>query len=247
MSIFGKTSDEGVEQDVKNTEGSSASEDQENNPVPVENRLAELARKQGKADKTLTTMQDSISKLTETLSAFLQNNQAYAEPKQETEQYSGYIDEDVSRYTDARVNSVKSEVQQLKEELSAREYRQQLNEAIDMYPELDKNSDSYDPDFYQMVDQNFRIFSQAGSQEAVKDAVALAATKLGKFEQLERERILADEMRRSRRLADGVSAPRDKDQKGDGIPDAAKTLAGLFPSTRQLSANQLKKKLEGKE
>lgn len=83
-------------------------------------------------------------------------------------------------------------------------------QALELFPELDQESDKFDEKFFKAADGYFAGFDLKKDPEAPLKAVKLAAIESGKIEQLAKEKLLKDESRRSRIIAEGSAAPREQ-------------------------------------
>lgn len=96
-------------------------------------------------------------------------------------------------------------------ELAANAHREQFTNAVNSFPELNQKSDDYDPEFYSAVDRYYTAFTKADptDREAFTNALELAAAKFGKTERVLKDKLLKDEARRSRIIAEGGAVPRE--------------------------------------
>jgi hypothetical protein len=114
-------------------------------------------------------------------------------------------------------------------------------QALEMFPELNQDSDSFDEKFYAVADKHYSTFNLERDSEAPLKAVKLAALELGKIEQLTKEKLLKDESRRSRIIAEGTSAPREsKREKEVQLNATALSKLGINPEKlkQRLKANK---------
>lgn len=152
--------------------------------VPVENRIAELNR------KTEKKFNDLASKIDQLMSFV---NQAQT-PKTTT---SYDINIDPKDYVDARVKQVYKD--QVKEK-----QKESWQKALEIFPELDPESDSYDDKFFKLADKEFSRFRE-DDIESPLTAAENAARKLGLYDKRIKEANLKDEVRRTRLLGEGGS------------------------------------------
>lgn len=173
--------------------------------VPVENRIAEVNRRLSKLERSID------DKLQTLLSNLQPAEKAVTYTQQETT----------------------SEAYMTKGEYYKQKDSEEYERIKAIYPELDKNSENFDEEFFKLADVYYQEFSNskmpALRQKAVQKAVEQAAVETGKFQQLERSKALSDELRRSRLLGEGTTAPKavQKDA-ASAIPENVKTLAKLF-------------------
>lgn len=191
--------------------------DQTNTAVPVENRVAELNRKFSKLERSLD---EKFSQLISSM------NGPKSQPAEKAVE---------ATYGDPAVESVVN--QALLRDKHAQSYQQ----AIQAYPELNPDSESFDERFHKNADSYYRALSSTNDPDAPLKAIRLAAMDLGKFQQVEREKIMADEAKRMRTLGDGVSSPKSA-QKGQssGLPDSVKSLAQLLKVDLKQAENHYK-------
>lgn len=194
-----------VTQDV-NQEGTteSSAEAPKNNTVPVENRVAELNRK-------FSGLTSKIDQLIESLQANSNQNVGAERPDARAESVKGY--DDVSR---------------LRDEILTDKHRDSFKRAVEAFPELDKDSESYDEGFWKETDALYRQLSATRDPEAPIKAAKFVALERGKFAQLERQKVLADESRRTRIMSEGGIAPKSASKPKETVPSNLQTLATLL-------------------
>lgn len=164
---------------------------------PIKNLKGEFTRKFSKLDE----------KINQVLTAMQSRNTVEA-PAEEAD-----VDTDVKQY----VNSVMTQTHQ----------KTALQEAYEMFPELNPESDNYDEKFYKAVDAEFSTNMRKDPKGPLK-AAKLIAMELGKIEQLTQNKLLKDEARRSRILQEGSSTPRDAKKASEAVkPEYAKNLSRL--------------------
>jgi len=172
--------------DVNSMESASSTESNNQETVktvPVENRIAELNRKTDKKFNDLAAKLDQLS-------TYLTSMQPTAARE------TTYEGEMVPKgYVDARVKQVYED--QLREK-----QHQSWKQAVQMFPELDPESDSYDDKFFKLADKEFLRFRQ-DDVDAPLTAVEIAARKMGLYEKRSKEFVLEDDARRSRILGQG--------------------------------------------
>lgn len=179
-------------------DSSSTEQTAQTNTVPLENRLAEMNRKFGR-------LEDKFSQLISSLA-----------PQANTGADKAPIENQLDYSVKTAVN------QAILQDKHAQSYR----EALRSYPELDKSSETFDQDFFQLSDKYYTALAATNDPDAPVKAIRLAAMDLGKYEKIERERFLADEAKRMRTLGDGSNAPRSG-QKGNNSGGLPKNLQGL--------------------
>lgn len=121
--------------------------------------------------------------------------------------------------------------------------------ALELFPELNQDSDSFDEKFYKAADKYYSSFDLTKDADAPLKAVKLAALEMGKVEQLAKEKILKDEARRSRIISEGSSTPRENKKK-DSMSLNESNLARLgvknFDRLKQRAKNY-EKQLRGED
>lgn len=186
-----------------NQAAETSSIDAKKDMVPVENRIAELNRKfsglNGKIDQILTSLQTKVA--------------------------SEAVDETPKSYTPSKAINA---VEQLRDELLVEKHVDSFKRAVEAFPELDSKSESFDEGFYQETDALFRQLSMTRDPEAPLKAAKFVALEKGKFAQLERNKVLADESRRSRVLSEGGISPKQNSKPKEFVPENLSTLAGLL-------------------
>lgn len=142
-----------------------------------------------------------ISKLQEEIRAGFQALQSSrpATPAQLADDATN-VDGDVKQY----VSSVLTEQKQV----------DAWHEALQMFPELNPESENFDEKFYKAVDVEFSSNGRKDPKGPLK-AAKLAALEMGKIEQLAKTNLLKDEARRSRILSEGSSTPREAKKEKD--------------------------------
>lgn len=203
--------------DVKTETSDSTSTDAAKDMVPVENRIVELNRK-------FSSLNGKIDQLISSLSA-----------------KSAHLDgaDDAQRKETPIARSIDA-VGQLRDELLTEKHIDSFKRAIESFPELDSNSDSFDEGFYKETDALFRQLSMTRDPEAPLKAAKFIALERGKFQQLERNKLLADESRRSRVLTEGGIGPRQNSKPKDSIPENLQTLATLLGADQSKLKDHLK-------
>lgn len=96
--------------------------------------------------------------------------------------------------------------------------------ALDMFPELNPDSEQFDEGFYKAVDAEFSTNQRKDPKGPLK-AAKLVALEMGKIEQLTRQNLLKDDARRSRILSEGASTPRESKKEKD--PASSFNVKGL--------------------
>lgn len=146
--------------------------------------------------------QRKMSKLDEKLNAVLNAVQARGNAQGSNQSADEAVDGD----TDVKqaVNAAFTEQHQ----------RTAYQNAVEMFPELNPESDSFDEKFYKAVDVEFSSNQRRDPNGPLK-AAKLVALEMGKIEQLTRTSLLKDEARRSRLLSEGSSTPRDAKKDKD--------------------------------
>lgn len=185
--------------------------------VPVENRIAELNRKfsglNGKIDQIISSLQTKATAMTG-------------------------ADEAPSRGTTSTkgVNAV----DQLRDELLVEKHVESFKRAVEAFPELDSKSENFDEGFYNETDALFRQLSMTRDPEAPLKAAKFIALEKGKFAQLERNKVLADESRRTRFLSEGGISPKQATKPKSEVPENLQTLAKLLGADQSKLKDHLK-------
>lgn len=206
-------------EDVNNLETPEASstDGAKKDAVPVENRIAELNRKfsglSGKIDTIISSLQTKA------------NTNAGA-------------DEALARGT--TTSRGPNAVDQLRDELLVEKHVDSFKRAVEAFPELDSKSDKFDEGFYNETDALFRQLSMTRDPEAPLKAAKFIALEKGKFAQLERNKVLADESRRSRVLSEGGISPKSASKPKELVPENLQTLAGLLGADQSKLKEHLK-------
>lgn len=191
------------------TENSSSSEGEGQTPgVPLENRFAELNRKFTQFQRQLD---DKFGQLISSIQTVATPRSA--SPAVDETPIEGILKNNVSSIVDEKIMTYK--------------HAESYQNALHAYPELDPNSDKFDDKFHALADRYYASLKTSGFADAPLKAVRMAALDLGKTEQLERERILADEAKRMRTLGEGTNSPK-QGQKNRSETSYNQTLAGLL-------------------
>jgi hypothetical protein len=180
------------------TEGVSASpaEAQESSPDSTIQQVAQDPTKNLKSE-----MNRKFSKLEQKIEQLLQQSvqTRSVSPVEETDNFSA---PDYKRYVDARFQEA-----QKAEVVTSQEKAWQ--QALELFPELNPDSDQHDEKFYKLADSIYREFDLTRSKNAPLLAAKQAALELGKIEQLAKEKLLKDEARRSRLISEGAAPSRE--------------------------------------
>lgn len=145
------------------------------------------------------------------------------------QQPTGTVSDDKSN-ADPVVQYVEKRFQEQDKKAIDAQHKRDFQEAVTKFPELDENSDQYDPKFYDMVDKLFGK-RQGNDPEALKEAVEIAAVRMGKIERLTQDKLLKDEARRSRLIAEGTNAPREGRGKTEAtVDEKALQRLGIDPA-----------------
>jgi hypothetical protein len=206
-----------MEEGVTNTSSTDTPDvDAKKDIVPVENRIAELNRKfsglNGKIDQIISSLQ--------------------------TKGASEVVDETPKRATQAKGSY--NAVDQLRDEMLTEKHVDSFKRAVESFPELDSKSENFDEGFYQETDALFRQLSMTRDPDAPLKAAKFVALEKGKFAQLERNKVLADESRRSRVLSEGGTGPRQASKPKEFVPENLQTLAGLLGADQAKLKDHLK-------
>lgn len=151
---------------------------------PIKNLKGEFTRKISKLENLITTFIESQS-----------GNRSAASVDETIP-----VDNDVKQY----VSSMLTEQKQV----------EAFNQAKNMFPELDPESEDFDEKFYKAVDAEFSMNGRKDPRGPLK-AAKLVALELGKIEQLTKANLLKDEARRSRIISEGSSTPREGKKEKD--------------------------------
>lgn len=189
-------------------EASSTSEGEGQSPsVPLENRVAELNRKFTQFQRQLD---DKFGQLISSLQPAPAKPVAKAVDETPIE---SILKTNVATMVDEKIMTYK--------------HAESYQNALQAYPELDPNSAKFDEQFHSLADRYYASLKQSGFADAPLKAVRMAALDLGKNEQLERERIMADEAKRMRTLGEGTNSPK-QGQKTQKESSYNQTLASLL-------------------
>lgn len=192
-------------QDVNNAEDSGTSESRkqalsmneilDDKGVPLTNRFAEMSRK-------LNKVSDLESKLDQILNATQQTaQQAAGAAYSDLDEFEGMSAKEIAKVIDQKLADRERVQLQTKHLNDFESLKKQ-------YPELDKNSPDYDPEFYNLANNAYLNFGLDGKAEGAMEAVEYAAYKSGKTKQSMQREVLSDEARRSRKLAEGATGSR---------------------------------------
>jgi len=169
-------------------------------------------------------MNRKFSKINEQLTRLVQIVEQSATQKQPSVEEA--VDEDApeyKRYVDARF-------QQAEQARVKSSQEQAWTKALELFPELNQESENFDQEFYKAADKFYGSFDLQRDPEAPLKAVKLAALELGKIEQLTKEKLLKDEARRSRLIAEGGSTPREsKKEKEPALNEKSLARLGIDP------------------
>ena len=182
--------------------------------IPLQNRLAELTRK-------FTRYQENMDEKFGQLVQILSQQKAGSKAQEDDDSSS---DLDPKAYADFRFKQVKEE---LKNESMVEKHKTSFHQALKVFPELNQESETYDKSFFQAANKYYEALKGTDADAPMK-AARLAAIDFNKYEQIERERVLTDEAKRSRMLGDGISSPRGHQKQEVGITDNLKSLAQLL-------------------
>lgn len=167
---------------------------------PIKNLKGEFQRKISKLDEKLQAVLNAVQARTTN-----SESQAAVEAPE--------VDSDVKQYVDSV--------------LTQNTQKTALQEAYEMFPELNPESEDFDEKFYQQVDAEFSTNLRRDPKGPLK-AAKLIAVELGKIEQLTKTKLLKDEARRSRILSEGSSTPRDAKKSSEPVKaEYAKNLSRL--------------------
>jgi uncharacterized phage infection (PIP) family protein YhgE len=190
---------EGVVDSVSASSEAQASSQQATSQVdPLKNLKAEMNRK-------LSKLTETVSTLAATIQQSQKSNQVAPVEETETPDYKRYVD---ARFQETHQSQVKQGQEQA------------WQKALEIYPELNQDSEQFDEKFFKLADRYYGSFDLTKDSEAPLKAVKLAALEVGKIEQLTKERLLKDEARRSRIISEGGTAPRESKQEKEPEMDA---------------------------
>lgn len=210
----------------------SMSEIKDSKGVSLENRFSELSRKAAK----IAEMEDKLNQVL----SFVVNNK----PNQgvnpgsisyETEDDDLPVAATVERYVEKKFRE-KTLAQLQKEHLK------QFDEMKKIFPELDKDSDTYDPEFYKTADSIYQR-NYLEDPDGAKQAIEVAAAKTGRLKRLAEMAVLQDESRRNRKLAEGGSDAKSKKAESADDPSTIKAMAkfGINPKLYKKAKQSLGK------
>lgn len=179
--------------------------------VPVENRVAELNRKFSKFERTLD---EKFSQLINYVQQGAKT--AVSAPTQAVDKTP------IESILNSNVETI------VNQKIMQQKHAESYQDVLRSYPELNQESDTFDEKFHSKADAYYRALSSINDPEAPLKAVRLAAMDLGKYEQVERERLIADEARRMRTLSDGGSSHKGGQPSQNTDTSKLKGLAGLM-------------------
>jgi hypothetical protein len=192
----------------------SASEIVDDRGIPLTNVMKELNRKVGR-----------ISELSGKLDLLLQQQTKPSHTSVDNTFMQGAeLDEATRRYIDARLMEEKRSVIEKQQETT-------IQNVLKYYPELDRDSDSYDEEFYKLAVSYEKAIDTMDPERALK-AAKLAALDTGRVERLTKSKVIQDDARRSRLLAEGgIEAKDSKKEKNSSINKSAiKNLLKIDPA-----------------
>lgn len=199
----------------------SMSEIKDSKGVSLENRFSELSRKAAK----IAEMEDKLNQVL----SFVVNNKPSQGANPGT--HISYDVEDDDLPVEAKVERlVEKKFREKTLGQLQKEHLKQFEEMKKVFPELDKDSDSYDPEFYRTADSIYQKNYLEDPEGAIQ-AIEIAAAKTGRLKRLAERAVLQDEARRSRKLSEGGSEARSKKTDATEDPNTAKALAkfGINP------------------
>lgn len=174
-------------------EATSADSSPESNSIdPTKNLKAEFNRKLSKMQQQMDQRLQQI--LTAVSSSSAQTNTPAEKADFEEPEYKRYVD---ARFQESQKEQVK------------RGQESAWQNALELFPELNPDSEAFDEKFYKVADKFYGTFDLTRDPEAPLKAAKLAALEVGKIEQLTKEKLLKDDARRSRLIAEGAGSPRD--------------------------------------
>lgn len=193
--------------DVSQVAGTEATQSTSDKADPIKNLKGEFQRKLSKLD-------DKLNQILNTVGG---RSQQVSEPVDETAD----TDTTVKQYVSSALTKDK--------QMTA------WNETLDMFPELNPDSEQFDEKFYKAVDMEFTS-NQLKDPRGPLKAAKLVALELGKIEQLTRQSLMKDEARRSRIISEGATSPREaKKEKDPSSNFNAKGLAKLGIDPKKLA------------
>lgn len=165
--------------------------------VPLGNILAEIQRKLGRTQESVNAKLDMI----------LQGNRVADKAPIDP---PVTIDTDIKQYVDSQLAPFKED----KQTTLLKAQKASLDSVFKTFPELNKNSDEFDNQFFDLAVEFEEKMDASDPQRPLK-AAKLAALELGKLEKLTKAKVLQDENRRNRILSEG-SAPSKETSKASG-------------------------------
>lgn len=180
---------------------------------PLENKVAELLRKVnkvGELDKKFDQLLTQLNALT-------------PQPK------AAPIVEDSDEYM--TIGQYKAYEGHKAQETIKQQQGVNFAKAVEMFPELDKSSENFDAQFYNLTDKYFGDINP-NDPEAPLKAAKLAALDLDKIGKAASKKVLDDDARRSRKLSEGGIPSRDTkpEPKGKMNDQRLKNLLGVDPA-----------------
>jgi hypothetical protein len=203
------------------TDSSEQDSSPESNVTPTDvlkNVKSEFNRKISKIDEKINQLINAV--------ANSPRKSSVAETETESPDYKRYID---ARFQEVEKDRVKKGQEQA------------WSKALELFPELNQESEHYDESFYKLADSFYGSFDLSKDPEAPLKAVKLAALESGKVEKLAKEKLLRDEARRSRMIAEGGSIPKDmKREKAPNLNEQNLARLGIKGKTLERLKNEIK-------
>lgn len=225
------TSEETSTSESLSAKALSMSEIKDSKGVSLENRFSELSRKAAK----IAEMEDKLNQVL----SFVVNNK----PSQSYGSGISYETEDDDLPVEAKVEKyVEKKFREKTLAQLQKEHLKQFEEMKKIFPELDKESDTYDPEFYKTADSIYQR-NYLEDPDGAKQAIEVAAAKTGRLKRLAEMAVLQDESRRNRKLAEGGSDVRSKKAESADDPSTVKAVEkfGINPKLYKKAKQSLGK------
>lgn len=231
-------STESTEQDTTAQGSLSLADIKDSKGVSFENRWAELNRKVNKfMDSDISSKLDQVLNMVKTVNTPTQQGTYTTQTNQYTDQYDAEIEEAARR-------TYQRERERERTETIKRKHDLDFIEMTKKYPELDQNSDDYDPSFYKLADSIYQQLNLDKQESGAVEAIEYAAYKTGRARKNIEKDVLIDEKRRSRKLEEGAGQPNKKSASDDSSEPDPKFFQHFRVSSKKLK--EAKKRLGGK-
>lgn len=179
--------------------------------VPLGNLLAEITRKLGRTHSDVSAKLDVLMQ------------QQAAVPAQSPDKGA---DADMLKLDPAVRRAINSVREEIKQDSVEKAQDASLEQVFKTFPELLKSSDDFDQDFFEKAVAIEKTLDRNDPERPMK-AAKLAALEVGKLEKLTKAKVIADENRRTRMLAEGGSPSKDASKQNAKSPKSSVNKAAV--------------------